>query len=72
MRIGLAGNVNTFGDAAVLIEGNNYTVDYDAEVDVQKFTTLDPDNAPSDGPNMLKLEDFEEVINEIDRFSYSS
>ena len=47
MRIGLAGNVNTFGDAAVLIEGNNYTVDYDAEVDVQKFTTLDPDNAPS-------------------------
>jgi len=47
MRIGLAGNVNTFGDAAVLIEGNNYTVDYDAEVDVQKFTTLNPDNAPS-------------------------
>lgn len=32
----------------------------------------DPDNAPSDGPNMLKLEDFEEVINEIDRYSYSS
>jgi hypothetical protein len=47
MRIGLAGNVNTFGDAAVLIEGNNYTVDYDADIDVQKFTTLDPDNAPS-------------------------
>ena len=32
----------------------------------------DPDNAPSDGPNMLKLDDFEEVINDIDRYSYSS
>lgn len=31
----------------------------------------DPDNAPSDGPNMLKLQDFERVINEIDRYSYS-
>ena len=30
----------------------------------------DPDSAPSDGPNMLKLEDFEEVINDIDRYSY--
>ena len=47
MRIGLAGNINTFGDAAVLIEGSNYTVNYDAAEDVQKFTTLDPDNAPS-------------------------
>ena len=25
----------------------------------------DPDNAPSDGPNMLKLEDFEETIRQI-------
>jgi 2-dehydro-3-deoxyphosphooctonate aldolase (KDO 8-P synthase) len=32
----------------------------------------DPDNAPSDGPNMLRLSDFEEVINDIDRYSYSS
>ena len=31
----------------------------------------DPDNAPSDGPNMLKLEDFEEVVNDIDRYSYT-
>ena len=31
----------------------------------------DPDNAPSDGPNMLRLDDFEEVINDIDRYSYS-
>lgn len=32
----------------------------------------DPDNAPSDGPNMLRLEDFESVVNDIDRYSYSS
>ena len=32
----------------------------------------DPDNAPSDGPNMLRLDDFEEVINDIDRYSYTS
>ena len=31
----------------------------------------DPDNAPSDGPNMLRLDDFEEVINDIDRYSYT-
>jgi len=31
----------------------------------------DPDNAPSDGPNMLKLEDFEEVIDDIHRYSYT-
>lgn len=31
----------------------------------------DPDNAPSDGPNMLRLEDFEEVVNDIDRYSYT-
>jgi len=30
----------------------------------------DPDNAPSDGPNMLRLSDFEEVINDIDSYSY--
>ena len=32
----------------------------------------DPDNAPSDGANMLKIEDFEQVIHDINRFSYSS
>ena len=31
----------------------------------------DPDNAPSDGPNMVKLTDFQKVIDGIDRFSYS-
>jgi 2-dehydro-3-deoxyphosphooctonate aldolase (KDO 8-P synthase) len=31
----------------------------------------DPDNAPSDGPNMLKLENFEEVVDDIVRYSYS-
>ena len=32
----------------------------------------DPDNAPSDGPNMLHLEDFEGVVNDIHRYSYTS
>jgi 2-dehydro-3-deoxyphosphooctonate aldolase (KDO 8-P synthase) len=31
----------------------------------------DPNNAPSDGPNMLRLEDFEEVVHDIHRYSYS-
>ena len=31
----------------------------------------DPDNAPSDGPNMLKLENFEEVVRDIIGHSYS-
>jgi len=31
----------------------------------------DPDNAPSDGPNMLRLEDFEEVVDDIIRYSYT-
>src|SRR6056300_2024203 len=31
----------------------------------------DPDNAPSDGPNMLKLKNFDKVINEIKRYSYT-
>ena len=31
----------------------------------------DPDNAPSDGPNMLHLKDFERVINDIHPYSYS-
>jgi len=30
----------------------------------------DPDNAPSDGPNMLHLKDFEKVIDGIERFKY--
>jgi 2-dehydro-3-deoxyphosphooctonate aldolase (KDO 8-P synthase) len=32
----------------------------------------DPDNAPSDGPNMLRLEDFERTLYDIHRYSYSS
>lgn len=31
----------------------------------------DPDNAPSDGPNMLKLSDFDSVIENIMEFSYA-
>ena len=31
----------------------------------------DPDNAPSDGPNMLKLENFEEVVRDIIGHSYT-
>lgn len=31
----------------------------------------DPDNAPSDGPNMLHLDNFERVINDIVSYSYS-
>ena len=31
----------------------------------------DPDVAPSDGPNMLKLENFERVVDEIHRYSYT-
>jgi len=32
----------------------------------------DPDNAPSDGPNMLRLEDFERIVSDIVSYSYSS
>ena len=32
----------------------------------------DPDLAPSDGPNMLKLENFEEVVRDIIGYSYTS
>ena len=31
----------------------------------------DPDNAPSDGPNMLRLEDFEQTVKDIHDYSYS-
>ena len=31
----------------------------------------DPDNAPSDGPNMVRLEDFERIIDDIYRYSYT-
>ena len=31
----------------------------------------DPDNAPSDGPNMLRLEDFEVVVLDIIKYQYS-
>ena len=30
----------------------------------------DPDNAPSDGPNMIHLKDFEKVVEEIVKYSY--
>jgi len=30
----------------------------------------DPDNAPSDGPNMLKLNDFDKIVKEIHDFNY--
>ena len=30
-----------------------------------------PDQSPSDGPNMLRLDDFEEVVHDIVRYSYS-
>ena len=32
----------------------------------------DPDNAASDGPNMLKLKDFERTVDDIMRYSYTS
>ena len=31
----------------------------------------DPDNAPSDGPNMVRLSDFERIVDEIHRYSYT-
>ena len=31
----------------------------------------EPDLAPSDGPNMLRLDKFEEVVRDIDRYTYS-
>jgi 2-dehydro-3-deoxyphosphooctonate aldolase (KDO 8-P synthase) len=31
----------------------------------------DPDNAPSDGPNMLKIEDFELVVDQIVKYNYT-
>jgi len=30
----------------------------------------DPDRAPSDGPNMLRLQDFETVVTDIVKYSY--
>tara|TARA_B100000073_G_scaffold343895_1_gene349627 strand:- start:81 stop:881 length:801 start_codon:yes stop_codon:yes gene_type:complete len=30
----------------------------------------DPDNAPSDGPNMLKLTNFEQIVQEISKYNY--
>ena len=31
----------------------------------------EPDNAPSDGPNMIHLEDFERIVDDIVSYSYS-
>lgn len=30
----------------------------------------DPDNAPSDGPNMVRLDDFEKIIKDIHKYQY--
>lgn len=30
----------------------------------------DPDNAPSDGPNMIRLEDFEKIVRDIVKYRY--
>ena len=32
----------------------------------------DPDNAPSDGPNMLRLDDVEKVFEDIKKYSYDN
>ena len=32
----------------------------------------DPDNAPSDGPNMIYLEDFEKIVKDIHEYSYTN
>ena len=34
-------------------------------------THADPDNAPSDGPNMVPLDKFEELVDDIVRYSYT-
>jgi len=31
-----------------------------------------PDNSPSDGPNMLRLDNFERVVDDIHSYSYTS
>ena len=31
-----------------------------------------PDNSPSDGPNMLRLDDFERTVDDIHSYSYTS
>ena len=39
---------------------------------MESFLHPDQDNAPSDGPNMLKLEDFDRVVGEIHEYSYTN
>jgi len=46
MRIYLTGNVNTFQDEALIFSHQTYSDFYDAN-DLVKFTTMDPDNAPT-------------------------
>jgi hypothetical protein len=46
MRIYLTGNVNTFQDEALIFSHQNYSDFYDGD-DLVKFTTMDPDNAPT-------------------------
>ena len=53
--IRLANNVAGLARAAAAVGVNNFFLEVHA----------DPDNAPSDGPNMLRLEDFEDTIKQI-------
>ena len=46
MRIYLTGNVNTFQDEALIFPHQTYSNFYDA-ADLVKFTTMNPDNAPT-------------------------
>ena len=46
MRIHLTGNVNTFQDEALVFSHQSYSDNYDGD-DLIKFTTMNPDNAPT-------------------------
>ena len=54
-------NVAGLARAAAAVGVNNFFLEVHA----------DPDNAPSDGPNMLHLTDFERAVDEIHRYSYT-
>lgn len=47
MRIKLTGDVNNYLDATVIIENQGFSDNYEADVDIQKFLTLDPSQAPT-------------------------
>jgi len=46
MRIHLTGNVNTFQDEALIFSHQSYSDNYDGD-DIIKWTTMNPDNAPT-------------------------